>query len=167
MAAVTYAGNPEKKRLEFILDAWAQARRGDEVMLVAGIDKLDCPPGVKLAGRLAPVDYRALLRRTKVFIAAPKREDYGIAPLEALTDGCLLVTTPAPGPYPARDIARQLDSRLVDENLVRAIRFALDDPVPGYAQKAAALLGPFTPAAVQRTIATRVLPRLLPGQRRP
>jgi hypothetical protein len=164
VTAMMYAGDPEKKRLDFILKAWSRARSGDEVMLVAGTDQLDPVAGVEAVGRLAPDEYRALLRRTKVFIAAPKREDYGIAPLEALADGCLLVTTPAPGPYPARELARELDSRLVDESLVKAIRIALDDPLPGYAERAATLLEPFSPGAVRRTITARVLPRLLSAQ---
>jgi glycosyl transferase family 1 len=163
MAALTYAGNPEKKRLDYILAAWSLARRGDETLLVTGIDRLDSVEGVQLAGRLTPTDYRALLRRTRVFLAAPCREDYGIAPLEALADGCQLVTTPAPGPYPALDLARRLDSRLVDEDLARALRIALDDPLPGYAERAGELLAPFSRAAVDRTIAERVLPRLLPA----
>jgi hypothetical protein len=97
-----------------------------------------------------------------VFLAAPRREDYGIAQLEALADGCLLVTTPAPGPYPARDLARELDPRLVSEDLAAALRTALDDPSPGYAERARGLLAPFTPGAVDRTVAERVLPALLP-----
>ncbi len=125
----------------------------------------DRPPedGVEFVGKLAPEEYRALLRRARVFVAAPKREDYGIAPLEALADGCLLVTTPAPGPYPALALARRLDPRLVDDDLVRAIRFALDDPIPGYAARAAELLAPFSRDAVDRIVARDVLPRLLPG----
>jgi DNA polymerase (family 10) len=75
---------------------------------------------------LAPAEYRALLRRSRVFLSAPRREDYGIAQLEALADGCLLVTTPAPGPYAALPLARDLDPRLVGPDL--AIRTALDDP---------------------------------------
>ncbi len=163
VVALTYAGNPEKKRLEFILDAWSRARRAGETLVVAGIDRLDPVEGVELAGRLAPEEYRALLRRARVFVAAPRREDYGIAPLEALADGCLLVTTAAPGPYPALGIARRLDPRLVDDQLVTALRIALDDPVPGYAERARELLAPFSRAAVDRTIAERVLPRLLAG----
>ena len=58
-------------------------------------------PGIRVVGMLAAGDYRALLRRARVFACAPRREDYGIAQLEALADGCLLVTTPAPGPYAA------------------------------------------------------------------
>lgn len=163
VAAVMYAGDPLKKRLDVVLDAWRRARRDDEQLVVAGTDELAPSDGVTLAGRLAPADYRALLRRARVFVAAPRREDYGIAPLEALADGCVLVTTPAPGPYPALTLAHKLDPRLVGDDLAAAIRTALDDPRPGYAERAAALLAPFRRAAVDRTMAENVLPRLLPG----
>jgi len=96
-----------------------------------------------------------------VFVTAPVREDYGIAPLEALADGCILVTTPARGGYPALELARALDSRLVSEDLAPALRLALDDPVPEYSERAAELLEPYSPAAVDRTLAQAVLPRLL------
>ncbi len=159
---LTYAGNPEKKRVDFVLEAWARARRPGETLLVAGVDSLPhTPEGVEVAGRLKPDQYRALLRQTRVFLAAPRREDFGIAPLEALADGCILVTTPAPGPYPARELARTLDPRLVSDDLVAPIRAAIDDPAPGYADRAATLLEPFRRASVDRTIAQDVLPRLL------
>jgi hypothetical protein len=163
VAAVVYAGNPEKKRLDHVLAAWDRARRDGETLVVAGADGVAARPGVEVAGRLAPERYRELLRRARVFVAAPTREDYGIAPLEALADGCLLVSAPAPGGYPALDLARELDPRLVTEDLAAAVRAALDDPVPGYAERAAALLEPFSPGAVDRTLARDVLPRLLPG----
>jgi hypothetical protein len=54
-----------------------------------------------------------------------------------------------------------LDSRLVAEDLVSPIRAAIDDPVPEYAERAAELIAPFRRAAVDRTIARDVLPRLL------
>jgi hypothetical protein len=162
IAAVTYAGDPVKKRLDLILAAWAAARREGETLVVAGTDAPVAGEGVIAAGRLAPDEYRALLRRARAFVAAPRREDYGIAPLEALVDGCLLVTTPAPGPYPALALARALDPRLVDEDLARALRFALDDPPADYALRAADLLAPFRRDTVDRTIAREVLPRLLP-----
>lgn len=161
--AVMYAGNPAKKRLPHVLAAWSAARREGERLVVAGIEGMAAPDGVEMAGRMAPEDYRALLRRARVFVAAPTREDYGIAPLEALAEGCMLVTAPAPGAYPALDLARRLDPRLVGEDLAGALRTALDDPRRGYAQQAAALLEPYTPAAVDRTLAQDVLPRLLPG----
>jgi hypothetical protein len=160
---LAYAGDPIKRRLEYVLEAWSRARRGDETLVVAGIESGRKLPGVRFAGRLAPVDYRALLRRARLFVAAPTREDYGIAPLEALADGCMLATTPSPGPYPALGIARELDDRLVAEDLAPAIRVALDQPSPGYAERARELLGPFRHEAVDATIRRRVLPRLLPG----
>jgi glycosyltransferase involved in cell wall biosynthesis len=159
--ALAYAGNPEKKRLRYILAAWEQARRSDETLVIAGTDRLSRIEGVQLAGRLQPDEYRALLRRTRVFVAAPRREDYGIAPLEALADGCMLVTTPAPGAYPALDLARELDPRLVGDDLVPALRAALDEPVAGYAARACELLSPFSRDAVDRTLTDAVLPRLL------
>jgi hypothetical protein len=107
---------------------------------------------------LSRAEYRALLRRSRVFLTAPRREDYGIAQLEALADGCLLVTTPAPGPYAALPVARELDPRLVHDEL--AIRPALDDPLPDYAERAAAALTPWSPAAVDRVVAEQLLPRL-------
>ena len=61
---------------------------------------------MRVLGALPSSEFRALLRRARVFVCAPVREDYGIAPLEALADGCMLVTTPATGGYPAFDLAR-------------------------------------------------------------
>jgi Glycosyl transferases group 1 len=165
--ALTYAsGDPKKRRLDLVLDAWATARRAGERLVVAGIDRLDVPDGVELAGRLSPEAYRALLRRARVFVAAPRREDYGIAPLEALADGCLLVSTPARGPYPALELGRKLDPRLISEELDRALRVALDDPLADYLERATALLEPFSHQAVDSTIAQTVLPRLLGGAQR-
>ena len=162
IAALAYAGDPAKRRLEVILAAWARARRDGETLVVAGTDRLEPREGVEVAGRLAPAEYRALVRRARVFLAAPLREDYGIAALEALADGCMLVSTPSPGPYAALALARTLDPRLVTDDLPGAIRAALDDPVSGYHSGAAELLEPFRRAAVDRTIRTDVLPRLLP-----
>ena len=162
LAAITYGANPEKKGLDRVLAAWRAARRPDETLVVAGLSGRD-GDGVRYAGMLAPAEYRALLRRARVFVTAPRREDYGIAQLEALADGCALVTDAAPGPYAALPLARELDPRLVGDGLARALRIALDDPAPGYAERAAALLAPFSPAAVDRVVAERVLPALLGG----
>lgn len=162
LAAVAYTGDPVKRQLGFILDAWSRARRAGETLTVAGVELPDPPAGVESVGRLTPPEFHALLARARVFVTAARREDYGIAALEALACGCQLVTTPAPGPYPALDLARRLDPRLVSGDLANTLRIALDDPLPSYAARAAELLVPFTPAAVDRTVAERVLPRLLP-----
>ncbi|MGO9903295.1 MAG: glycosyltransferase [Solirubrobacteraceae bacterium] len=160
---VTYAADAEKRRLSYVLDSWREARREGETLVVAGHEGLAPSAGVRSAGRLPRAEFRGLLRRAKVFVSAPRREDFGIAALEALAEGCILVSTPAPGPYPALDLARELDPRLVGENIVAALRVALDQPLEGYAQRAATLLRPFATEAVDRTVAQDVLPRLLAG----
>jgi hypothetical protein len=167
--AITYAANPAKKGFERVLAAWMRVRRGAEELVVAGVSEeelrqsgLELPEeGVRVIGMLAPEEYRKLLRRARVFVSAPLREDYGQAQLEALVDGCLLVTTATPGPYAALPIARELDARLVGEDIGAALRIALDEPAPGYAERALEALAPFTRDAVDRLVAEELMPRLL------
>ncbi len=181
IAAVTYAANPSKKGFDRVLAAWRGVRAelsspgegssgptgelivagaSQEQLAAAGVLRAD-EPGVRVVGSLIPRDFRALLRRARVFVCAPRREDYGIAQLEALADGCQLVTTAAPGPYAALPIARRLDPRLVDEDLASALRAALRDPLPGYRERALEELEPFSRASVDRVVAEQLLPRLL------
>jgi len=160
LAAVTYGANPSKKGLDRVLAAWRAARRPGETLVVAGLDGAD-EDGIRFAGQLDRAAYRALLRRARLFVTAPRREDYGIAQLEALADGCLLVTNAAPGPYAALPLALALDPRLVTDDLPGAIRAGLDAPVPEYAEAACAALAPFATAAVDAVVADELLPRLL------
>ena len=170
ITAITYGANPEKKGLDRVLAAWEAARHPGEDLVVAGLDEAGAkragllrsgaPDGVRFAGMLSRADYRALLRRARVFVCAPRREDYGIAQLEALADGCMLVTTPSPGPYVALPLARELDSRLVG-GIAEGIRTALDHPAPDYAARAAALLEPYRPEAVDEVVREQLLPRLV------
>lgn len=181
IAAVTYATNPHKKGLDRVAAAWGRARRGEERLLVLGV-AADHPAAraaseVCAAGAIAFVpflphaEYRALLRRARVFVTAPRREDYGLAQLDALAEGCALVTTAAPGPYAALPIARALDERLVApdpgaqargaDGLTEAVRTALDEPARDLAQRTAWLLRPFLPDAVDRVVAQELLPALL------
>jgi hypothetical protein len=172
IAAITYGANPLKKGLDRVLAAWQRVRRSDEQLLIAGVERsaltaagVTVPAeGVQLTGLLAPPEYRALLRRARVFVCAPRREDYGIAQLEALADGCLLVSTPAPGPYAALPLAQALDQRLIGEDLGGSLRSALDAPVGDYAQRALQALAPFRRAAADRIVAEQLLPRLLVPQ---
>ena len=164
IAAITYAANPDKKGLDRVLAAWRAARRAGETLVVAGIAGSG-DDGVRYPGMLSPGEYRALLRRARVFVTAPRREDHGIAQLEALADGCALVTTPSPGPYAALPIARALDPRLVTDDLAPALRAALDEPAPGYAERAAEALRPYAHAEVDRVVADVLLPRLLDSGR--
>jgi glycosyltransferase involved in cell wall biosynthesis len=191
ITAITYGANPAKKGLDRVLAAWEAARHEGEELTVAGLDedgwqraKLGGagggsagkrapggsaqsgsasgrpPAGVRFVGMLSRADYRALLRRARVFVCAPRREDYGIAQLEALADGCQLVTTASPGPYAALPLARELDSRLVG-GIAEGIRAALDHPAPGYAARAAELLAPWRPEAVDEVVREQLLPRLV------
>jgi len=180
ITAITYAANPAKKGLDRVLAAWRRVRSelvldggGDTVgageLVIAGaaagdIEKAGLPAGeagVRVVGALPHDQYRALLRRARVFVCAPRREDYGIAQLEALADGCLLVSTPAPGPYAALPLARALDPRLVSDDLEGALRTALLDPQSGYAARALRALAPLEHDAVDRVVADELLPRLL------
>jgi hypothetical protein len=169
IAAITYAANPSKKGLERVLTAWRRVRRPGEELVVVGaareyLERFGSAgrgEGVRLIGLLAPPEYRALLRRARVFVCAPRREDYGIAQLEALADGCILVTTSSPGPYAALPIARALDARLVGEDLGAALRTALDHPLADYSIRARDALTPFRRAVVDRVVSEELLPRLL------
>ncbi len=172
IAAITYAANPAKKGLDRVLAAWARVGAASEELVVAGADETELRRAgtalprpdaarIRLVGRLPRDEYRALLRRSRVFVCAPAREDYGIAQLEALADGCLLVTTPAAGPYVALPIARELDARLVADDLGAGLRAALDDPLPAYRERAAQALAPFRREAIDETVAGDLLPRLL------
>jgi hypothetical protein len=73
----------------------------------------------------------------------------------------MLVTTPAVGAYPGLAIARELDPRLVGEDVASGLRAGLDSPVARYAERAAELLAPYGRDAFDRTVAREVLPRLV------
>ncbi len=170
IAVITYAANPRKKGLDRVLAAWRSVHRPGERLAIAGIDREGLRAnGIEVSdedtdvvGTLAQPDYRALLRRARVFACAPRREEYGLAQLEALAEGCRLVTAPAPGGYVALPLARELDVRLVGEDLGTALRCALDAPGgEDYAARAAELVEPFTVAVVDRIVARELLPRLL------
>jgi glycosyltransferase involved in cell wall biosynthesis len=160
IAAITYAANPAKKGLDLVLAAWASARRDGEELLVAGVEGLPRADGVRALGILDRDAYRALLRRARIYLAASRREEYGIAQLEALADGAMLVSTETQVSYPALELARTLDPRLVGPDLAGAIRTALDDPREDYAAAVAPLLEGFSRASVDRVVAEQLLPAL-------
>ena len=160
IAVITYASDPVKKGLDRVLAAWDAVRRDGEELVVVTEHALPRRPGVRVEAVRGEA-FRALVRRSRVYAVAPRREDFGIAQLEALADGCVLVTTDAPGPYEARELARRLDPRLVGEGLAGALRTALDAPAPGYADRARTMLEPYSSVGVDRTVAEELLPRLL------
>lgn len=166
IAAVTYATNPYKKGFDRVLAAWDAVRRDGEELVVAGLSGPD-REGVRYTGTLEHHAFRALLRRAKVYVTAPRREDYGIAQLEALADGARVVTTPSPGPYAALPLLRRDGLGWVAEpdaaTLGPALRAALDDPADDaiYAERALDAIAPFRRATVDAIVAGDLLPRLL------
>ncbi len=164
IAAITYAANPKKKGLDRCCRPGGRRGAPARSWLVIGRPRRlerSFGPGVACRGH-APLRGvpRAAAPCPRVRLR-PRREDYGIAQLEALADGCLLVTTAAPGPYAALPIARELDARLVGEELAPALRTALDDPLEGYATHAREALVAFSREAADRVVAEQLLPRLL------
>ena len=127
------------------------------------------PDSVELRGTVPAAEFRARLRRARVFVHGARWEDWGQAPLEALADGALLATVPAGGPYEALRVARRLEPSLVadaiePEALAAAIRAAFelpDERVRDYGERAAELLRPYRSDAVQETVERELLPALL------
>jgi hypothetical protein len=167
LAAVTYATNPYKNGLDRVLAAWRVARADGEELVVAGVDGTD-GDGVRYAGTLAPDAFRGLLRRARAYVTAPRREDYGIAQLEALADGCRVVTVASPGPYAALPLLRTGDLGWIAEpdpsSLGAALRAAIDADDPTYAHRALTAIAPFRRAAVDAVVAHDLLPRLLASE---
>ena len=178
---VTYAGNPDKKGLELVAEAWRLAAPEGRRLVVTGIaaeagraflrDRgVTEPAGVEWAGMLAQEEHRALVARAEVYLSASRIEEYGVAQLEALAAGALLVTTPSRGPYEALPLARRLEPALVaaersPEALAQALRAALALPEVAraeYRERAAGLVRPYSRDELRRRLERDVIPTLLP-----
>ena len=177
--AVAYASYPRKRGLELLCAAWAEAAPAGASLVIGGADRekglawlrrhrITEPPGVEWAGELPREDWLDRVRRARLYLNASRWEDFGIAPMEALSAGTPLVTVPTPGSFEALPLARVLDQRLVaadssGDALGVAIRagFSLsDDERAGYARRAAELLEPYREDAVASVVAGEVLPGL-------
>jgi hypothetical protein len=182
--SVAYVPDPKTKGLALLCAAWAVADDGSRRLEVFGVGPqaasafleergLSVPARVTFHGMATSDRFRRALRAAHCFIHAANWEDYGIAPLEALADGALLVTAPAAGPYEALAIARALDADLVSDDdepssLAAAINAAYrfsDDQAAAYQRRAAAALTPYSWGAAVATLRDRVLPALLDGPR--
>jgi glycosyltransferase involved in cell wall biosynthesis len=178
--AVAYVPDPKAKGLDVAVGGWAAANIEGARLEVYGLDPerarshlrrtgVPEPESVDLRGSVPAAEFRARLRRARVFVHGARWEDWGQAPLEALADGVLLATVPAGGPYEALRVARQLDGSLVagsiePQSLGAAIRAAFELPggrAHAYRERAAELLRPYRSDAVQDTIETELLPALL------
>jgi glycosyltransferase involved in cell wall biosynthesis len=177
--AVAYASYPRKRGLEVLCAAWAEAAPRGARLVIGGADRakglawlrrhrITEPQGVEWAGDLPREEWLDRVRRARLYLNASRWEDFGIAPMEALSAGTPLVTVPTPGSFEALPLARLLDPRLVaadgsQDALAVAIRagFALsDDERQDYAERAAVLLEPYRTDAIARVVAEEVLPGL-------
>jgi glycosyltransferase involved in cell wall biosynthesis len=170
--AIAYAGYPRKRGLDLLCAAWARVARPGERLVVGGVERARAlrwlercgvlePAGIEWRGLLAREEWLRLVARARVFVNASRREDHGLAQLEALAAGCALATVPSPGAYEALPLARRLAPELVSEDLDAALRAGLDlSDLGGYADRARELLAPFRPHAVQQVVANEVLPAL-------
>jgi hypothetical protein len=178
--AVCYAGNPQKKGLDVIAATWNRVSPPLR-LVVTGIDasaarrflaerRVAEPQGeVEWAGAVAPSRFRELTASAQVFLSASRFEDYGLAQLEALADGALLVTTPSAGPYEALAPARELSPALVSGDLAAALRAAVAMPEPErerYRSRARELVRPYSKEELRRRVERELLPVLLPADRR-
>ncbi len=179
--AVAYVPDPKVKGLDVLCAAWQEVAGGARRLEIFGIERdaalaflrrrrLGEPrPGVTFRGFVNRATFRAALRGARCFVSAARWEDFGQAPLEALRDGALLVTTPARGPYEALSIARDLDCELVARSLdsvslagaLRAAYARDGDARAVYQARAALRLEPYRRQAAVATLRERVLPLLL------
>ena len=178
--AVAYTPDVKAKGLDVVCGAWAAAGLANARLEVFGVERdaalahlertaTPVPEGVRFLGKTPPEQFRAALRRSRAYVGGARWEDYGLAPLEALADGALLVTVPSGGPFEALTLARELAPELVTHEidagaLAAAIRTAFelpDERLRSYRERAAALVERFRPEAVQRTVSEQVVPALL------
>jgi glycosyltransferase involved in cell wall biosynthesis len=178
--ALAYAPDPKAKGLDVVVAGWAAAGVEGAKLEVYGLDPgwarshlrrtgVAEPESLELRGTVPAADFRARLRRARVFVHGARWEDWGQAPLEALADGALLATVPAGGPYEALRVGRQLDSALVANAVEPAalgmvVRAAFELPeerTRAYRARAAELLRPYRSDAVQETVAGELMPALL------
>ena len=178
--AVAYTPDVKAKGLDIVCAAWAQAGVEDARLLVFGVDHeralahlrrmgVDVPTNIEFRGKTPSAEFRAALRRAHAYVGGARWEDFGMAPLEALADGALLVTVTSGGPFEAMALARRLAPTLVAdtvaaEPLAAALRVAFAwpaDETERYRASATKLLDRFRPSAVQSVVTDQVVPALL------
>jgi glycosyltransferase involved in cell wall biosynthesis len=174
---LAYAGYPEKRGLDVLIQAWqTSGLQTNRRLRITGIErdraidflkkkKIAEPTGIEWSGLLEPGQFRYTLSRTRVFVNASRREDHGLSQLEALAAGAALVTVASQGPYEALPLATQLDSRLVSptvtsQSLAFALRAGFQVDLDDYAKRAAELLQPYRRDAIQKVFEEQVVPAL-------
>ena len=175
-----YAGNPDKRGLDLLMRAWAELPAPGARLVVCGLERtaalrflgrrgVPVPGGVEWAGSLPRAQWLSLVGRAAALANASVFEDWGIAPMEALSAGTPLATVASGGPYEALAPARRLAPELVAERrgpaaLAAALRAAVSmdgSERARYAHEAAAVMAAYRPDALARTVAESMLPRML------
>jgi glycosyltransferase involved in cell wall biosynthesis len=123
------------------------------------------PPGTEWLGALPRDEWLQRVGRARLFVNASRREDHGLAQLEALALGTPLVTVPSPGPYEALPIARRLAPDLVARDvsapaLADALEAGLAMHDATYGPRAVAAVDPYRRENVLVTLRDDVLPAL-------
>ncbi len=179
---VAYAGDPLKRGIDLLYDAWRRVRPDGGRLAVAGLEQAEAgrrlagagvqePPGVVWLGAVPRARWLATVAGARVFVNASRHEDWGLAQMEALAAGVPLVTVPSAGANVALALARELAPALVAAELsagalAGALRAGLalgPSEREAYASAAARLLEPYREAELRRRVADEVLPRLLPS----
>jgi glycosyltransferase involved in cell wall biosynthesis len=177
-----YAAAPKKKGLDIMVSAWAQSQHPDSArLLVTGIDDeagrayladegISVPDSVHFLGRIPREDFGSYLKGVPFYLCGGRYEDFGMAQLEALAAGAVLVTSAAGGPYEARQVMQKLDERLLSpigsaQALGAALTVALSfspEERADFSRRAQVLLSPY----LQETYQARCEETLLPELRR-
>jgi glycosyltransferase involved in cell wall biosynthesis len=173
-----YIGWMHKRGLDLLCRAWARVSPGAR-LVIGGCDRASGvawlarqgvaePAGVEWLGALPRDAWLGRVGSARLFVNASRREDHGLAQLEALALGTPLVTVPSPGPYEALPIARRLAPALVARDvsapaLAESLRAGLalgETDRESYAARAASALEPYRRERVLAVVRDEVLPAL-------
>jgi glycosyltransferase involved in cell wall biosynthesis len=173
-----YIGWMHKRGLDLLCQAWSQASPAAR-LVIGGCERetgiawlvrqgIPEPAGVEWLGALPRDEWLQRVAHARLFVNASRREDHGLAQLEALALGTPLVTVPSPGPYEALPIARRLAPELVaPEVTAPALATSLtagltfDEAARArYARAATAAMDPYRREHVLAAVRDDVLPAL-------
>jgi glycosyltransferase involved in cell wall biosynthesis len=169
---VAYAGWMWKRGIDLLCAAWGEIEAPGVRLVIGGADRqagrawlercgVPEPSDVEWAGAVPHDEWRARVAGARLFVNASRREDHGLAQLEALAAGTPLVTVPSPGAYEALPIARRLAPELVSEDLAAAVRAGLRlEDRDGYAHRAREAMRPYRRDAIRAIVETRLVPAL-------
>ena len=174
---LAYAGWLWKRGIDILCAAWALAAPEGVRLVIGGADRAEgvawldrCgvpePHGVEWAGAVPHDEWLARVARARAFVNASRREDHGLAQLEALAAGTPLVTVPSPGAYEALPISRSLAPELVAAEvsapaLATALRAGLAlKERESYAARAGAAMEPYRRDAVLAVVRDELAPAL-------